>query len=200
METKKSFIQIYISLFLVTLITIVLELLLTRVFSVVAWYHFAFMAISIALFGMTAGAVYTYLKPEKFSKENLQNSLYKYSIYFAVSILSLVLLFIAVPFIPGANIQNLISMIVTFGAISIPFFFSGVLVCVLLTKFLEKISTLYFFDLVGAGFGCFLFIPLLDNLDPMSIILILSALTFIATLNLKPTGHSKKKSILIYCC
>ena len=142
MKAKRAMVRIYISLFFVTLITIVLELLLTRVFSVVAWYHFAFMAISIALFGMTAGAVYTYLKPEKFSTENIEKGLFKYTVYFALSILSLILLFFSVPFIPGANIQNLISMIVTFGAISIPFFFSGVLVCVMLTKFLEKISTL----------------------------------------------------------
>jgi len=197
MKTKKAFVSIYTSLFLVTFMTIVMELLLTRIFSVVAWYHFAFMAISIALFGMTAGAVYTYLKPKKFSQENIKKSLYKYTIYFALSILSLILLFIAVPFIPGISIQNLVSMVVTFGAISIPFFFSGVIVCVLLTKFLEKISVLYFFDLVGAGFGCFLFIPLMDNLDPMSLILILAAIAFIASLILKPATVSKKHIFFI---
>jgi len=29
------------------------EILLTRIFSVTMWYHFAFVAISVALFGMT---------------------------------------------------------------------------------------------------------------------------------------------------
>src|SRR6185437_13077905 len=37
------------------------ELSLTRIFSVTMYYHFAFMAISIALFGLSASGVYVYL-------------------------------------------------------------------------------------------------------------------------------------------
>src|SRR5262245_52010383 len=36
------------------------ELALTRIFSVVMYYHFAFLAISIALFGVSASGVLTY--------------------------------------------------------------------------------------------------------------------------------------------
>ena len=45
----------YGGLFFVTLATLMYEILLTRIFSVTMWYHFAFLAISIVLFGMTAG-------------------------------------------------------------------------------------------------------------------------------------------------
>ena len=38
------------------------ELALTRIFSVVMYYHFAFLAISIALFGLSASGVYAYLR------------------------------------------------------------------------------------------------------------------------------------------
>src|SRR5271165_4108893 len=41
--------------------TLLLELSLTRIFSVVFYYHFAFLAISIALFGMGLGGVYSYV-------------------------------------------------------------------------------------------------------------------------------------------
>ena len=41
--------------------TLVLELSLTRIFSVVFYYHFAFLAISIALFGLGAGGVFSYV-------------------------------------------------------------------------------------------------------------------------------------------
>ena len=41
--------------------TLLLELSLTRVFSVVFYYHFAFLAISIALFGLGAGGVFSYV-------------------------------------------------------------------------------------------------------------------------------------------
>ena len=45
---------------LTTAATLILELTLTRIFSVVFYYHFAFLAISIALFGLGAGGVLSY--------------------------------------------------------------------------------------------------------------------------------------------
>ena len=41
--------------------TLLLELALTRIFSVVFYYHFAFLAISIALFGLGLGGVFSYV-------------------------------------------------------------------------------------------------------------------------------------------
>src|SRR5437667_10073286 len=47
----------YAGLFFTTLSLLQLELFLTRIFSVTMWYHFAFMAISLAMLGLAAGAV-----------------------------------------------------------------------------------------------------------------------------------------------
>src|SRR5256712_4685119 len=41
---------------------LLLELALTRLFSVVLFYHFAFLAISIALLGLGAGGVFAHLR------------------------------------------------------------------------------------------------------------------------------------------
>ena len=49
---------------LTAMATLMLELILTRIFSVTMWYHFAFMAISLALFGLSAGAIYLYLSAQ----------------------------------------------------------------------------------------------------------------------------------------
>src|SRR3979411_2714814 len=46
---------------------LLLELALTRLFSVVLFYHFAFLAISIALLGLGAGGVFAYLLKSRFS-------------------------------------------------------------------------------------------------------------------------------------
>src|SRR5271168_1443565 len=53
--------QLYLGLGFTTLATLILELSLTRIFSVVFYYHFAFLAISIALFGLGAGGVFSYV-------------------------------------------------------------------------------------------------------------------------------------------
>ena len=50
----------FAGLFLVTLATLTYQLLLTRTFSVTMYYHFAFVAISVTMFGMAVGAVARY--------------------------------------------------------------------------------------------------------------------------------------------
>src|ERR1700742_1216587 len=52
---------VYLCVALTTLATLLLELSLTRIFSVVFYYHFAFLAISIALFGLGLGGVFSYI-------------------------------------------------------------------------------------------------------------------------------------------
>ena len=49
---------------LMSFAALLLELGLTRLFSVVLFYHFAFLAISVALLGLGAGAVFAYLRRE----------------------------------------------------------------------------------------------------------------------------------------
>src|ERR1700676_766653 len=53
--------QLYLGVAFTTLATLILELSLTRIFSVVFYYHLAFLAISIALFGLGAGGVFSYV-------------------------------------------------------------------------------------------------------------------------------------------
>ena len=55
----------YAGVFLVALASLMYELLLTRIFSVTMWYHFAFMAISMAMLGMSAGALSIFLFPRR---------------------------------------------------------------------------------------------------------------------------------------
>ena len=50
-----------VGLFLTTLATLTLEILDTRLLSVLTWYHLSFLAVSLAMLGMAAGAVYVYL-------------------------------------------------------------------------------------------------------------------------------------------
>jgi hypothetical protein len=53
--------------------TLLLELSLTRLFSVVLFYHFAFLAISIALLGLGAGGVFAYLLKDKLTRRDTRS-------------------------------------------------------------------------------------------------------------------------------
>ena len=61
-----------LGLALIALSTLMYEVLLTRIFSVTMWYHFAFVAISVAMFGMTVGALIVYLKPAWFPRDSVK--------------------------------------------------------------------------------------------------------------------------------
>src|SRR5947207_12679309 len=52
---------------------LLLELALTRLFSVVLFYHFAFLAISIALLGLGAGGVFAHVRKQKLEAHDLRS-------------------------------------------------------------------------------------------------------------------------------
>src|SRR5215510_4613979 len=83
---------------LVALATILFEVLLTRIFSLTMWYHFAFMAVSVAMFGMTVGAIAVFLAPGAFPDRNLPRSLALSALGVAVCIPLAVLAHIYAPF------------------------------------------------------------------------------------------------------
>ncbi len=71
MESQfKPNLAIKYGLCLASLSTVLLELMLTRIFSASAGYHFAFMIVSMTMFGMTLGALLTWIKRDKEQEEN----------------------------------------------------------------------------------------------------------------------------------
>lgn len=88
----------YLGLFFITMATLMLEILLLRIFSVTMWYHFAFMAVSIALFGMTVGAVSVYIFPRFFTYERTKKHLAQSSFWFGMAIAVSFLIYLIIPF------------------------------------------------------------------------------------------------------
>src|SRR5437868_14674790 len=84
-ETTMSQSKFYTGLFLITACTLMLQLIQTRILSVVAWYHLAFFVISMAMFGLTTGAVWVYLRRDRFSEKTLSYDLSFFSAAFAVT-------------------------------------------------------------------------------------------------------------------
>jgi hypothetical protein len=63
--------QFLAGLFLVCMCVLMLQIVETRILSVISFYHLAFFAISIAMFGMTAGSLIVYFNPMFFAPERL---------------------------------------------------------------------------------------------------------------------------------
>ncbi|MCK6447657.1 MAG: hypothetical protein L6Q99_14790 [Planctomycetes bacterium] len=170
----------YAGLFLVTLATLFYELLLTRIFSVTMWYHFAFMAVSVAMFGMTVGAVIVYLRPERFRQEDVEADLAKHSVWFALGIVASFLTHLSVPFIGKATLLGIWSLALSYLVIAVPFVFSGIAVALALTRFPRQTNSLYAIDLIGAALACIAFVFLMRHADGPSAVFAVASVAALA--------------------
>jgi len=167
----------YAGLFTITLATLMFEILLTRIFSVTMWHHYAFMAISLAMLGMAAGAVAVYLHPDEYNDASiLRRQTGLSSLLFGLTALLGFLVHRALAFVPETSLESLGPIAVTYLLMAAPFFFSGVCVSAVLTRFPGQINKLYAADLAGASTGCLLLIWTLKHTDGPSAVLIVTAL------------------------
>src|SRR5262249_34593402 len=113
------------------------------------WYHFAFMAISLAMFGLAAGAVLVEILPKWDPHRALANT----GLLFA---LTSAICFTVQLYIPADPERDIVWTVVAFTLIAIPFVFGGIVVCVALTRFPEHTGKLYAADLAGSAAGCLL--------------------------------------------
>ena len=193
--------QTYLGLFTVTLATLMYEILLTRIFSVTMWYHFAFVAISIAMFGMTVGAILVYLFPHYFTQEQVKYHLALSSLLFGITIVLSFLIYLIIPFKPfvlHGSILRLCPFVLIYAVISVPFVFSGICVSIALTKFPSKVNKLYAADLAGAAVGCILLIYTLNITDGPTAVIVIAFLSSIGSVFFTMDGDfSKLKRIAI---
>lgn len=170
----------YAGLFVVTLTTLMYEIVLTRIFSVTMWYHFAFVAISVALFGMTVGALIVHLRPQTFTDDKAKRQMARFSLAYALSMAAAIVVQLSVPFVVELNAAAMLSVLFTCIVISVPFVFSGIVVCLALTRFPDKVNRLYAADLVGAGLGCVALVAAFQFVDGPSMVIIIAAIAALA--------------------
>jgi len=172
----------YVGVFLVTFSSLMLEIGLTRIFSVTMWYHFAFVAISVALFGLTAGALLVHLLPSRFAPERVKDQLWRAALAYSVAVAVCFTIQLQIPFSPRLTPGGLLSVLATCAVISVPFVFSGVVVCLVLTRFPGRVNRLYAVDLIGAGLGCIALLALFSWFDGPSLVILIAALAGLGAL------------------
>jgi hypothetical protein len=160
-------------MFLIALITLALELLLTRIVSVMAFYHLSFFVISLAILGMTAGALLIYVYPAAFAPEI---ALPRYTRLFAISLPLTLGAVLVIPIPPSTSLSGVLGMTLVALVLSVPFALSGILVSLTLTRCGISYGTIYCADLVGAGIGAIVFLVGLDTVKPGTFVFLLAAL------------------------
>jgi spermidine synthase len=161
---------------LTSLATLLLELALTRLFSVVLFYHFAFLAISIALLGLGAGGVFAYVRKARLSQTSTRALAAKLCTANAVAIPVVLEIVLHVPVSLDLSYSNLFKLTVLYLASAVPFFFTGVLFSIVFARETHMITRLYGADLIGGAMACLCVVPLLNGLGGPNTILFSAAL------------------------
>ena len=199
---------LYVTIFVVSFGVILFELTLTRIFSIILWYDYAFMAISVAFFGLGIGAftVYVLRNKKKISTQLdgidsfVSSRIVLPTVTFAISIP--IFLFIISYVIPPSTTFIYLFYI----ASSIPFFFAGVSLAWIYVAMPKEISKLYFVDLIGAAIGTLALDPMMQQLGAESTLLSLAVIISISTLittliiyrsNRKRSGPQGQRKIIV---
>jgi predicted membrane-bound spermidine synthase len=132
------------------------ELMLTRVFSATIWYHYTFVAISVALLGWGLGGFLVYVLGLAKYPQQARSILIVLSLVLSVTLQVFLYTILQLPFTPDRlNLYFLLSIL--------PFLAGGAALSLAFEVNGKDINRLYFVDLVGAAAGV-LIVPLVIGL------------------------------------
>jgi hypothetical protein len=177
---------------MVALATLMHEILLTRIFSVTMWYHFAFVAISIAMFGMTVGALIVFLRPALFTSDRTQQLLGRAAVALPWALVLSFLTQLSIPFRVHPSVVALYAIVFTYAVVSVPFIVSGICICLALTRFTAKVSQIYAADLAGAALGCVLLVFTLAVTDAATAVFVVATLAAAGSIVLALDAGSRR--------
>ncbi|MEE4165483.1 MAG: hypothetical protein V2I35_05755, partial [Desulfocapsaceae bacterium] len=160
-QKPKNTFFLFVSIFLISSTIISLQLLMQRFLSVAFSYHYVFIVVSIALFGISLGGFIGYLTNNYLKK------------YCCITVLLfgafLFYFFVSSTYIFAIHAYNAhtiqLNIFVFSGIFIFPFIAGGFFTAKLFYSFPEMCGQLYGADLTGAAFGCIGIIYLLNRLD-----------------------------------
>jgi spermidine synthase len=185
---------------LIALSTLILELTLTRVFDVVLIPNLGYFVVTSAVFAFGLAGVYATLRPIPVESD-ITHILVTRSVGFALTTLLLIPLIIYLPLdyvqLGRHPFKTLFGYLTLYAALVLPFFLAGGVLIAVFSKYALSIQRLYFWDLVGAGLGSVVAIPLMASLTPSGLMLLASASGFLAAVLF--AGNSRARNRLIAC-
>jgi predicted membrane-bound spermidine synthase len=141
---------------------LLLELALTRLFSVVLFYHFAFLAISIALLGLGAGGVFAHLSRSSLEAIDTRRLGARLCLLNSVLVPIVLEIVLHVPVSLDVTGKNFLRLSAMYVAAAIPFFLTGLLFSVVFAREWQLIPRMYAADLCGGALACLAIVPLLN--------------------------------------
>jgi len=180
---------LFAGIFLASLSGLVLEIALTRIFSAAIWYHFAFVAVSVALIGLGASGLVVHYRLKKI-KENWANNL---TITSSIGIVFVLPLSLFVMHFLASDITYLPLFMLLF---SVPFFFVGIIISAAFSAFAHVAGKLYASDLIGASLGALSVVALLSIFGGEGTLLLVGVISAVCAIVFSAASKNKKKILI----
>jgi len=156
--------RLLVGIGLVSFASLLLEVALTRLFSVVLFYHFAFLGISLALLGLGAGGVFAYLRRDWLARWELRRLASVTCILNSAAVMAALEIVLHVPVTLSLGPVNFLRLTAIYSAAVVPYFFTGILFSLVFERQSKWVTELYGADLAGGATACLAVVPLLNIL------------------------------------
>jgi Spermine/spermidine synthase domain len=138
-----------------------LEVLLTRIFSVTLFHHFAFAAISLGMLGLAVAGVRVALAPDRFTPERADDDVTRAAGLATWTGVATTLVIVQMGVFPVFSWSAVFRLVFIYCLCSVPFYFAGLALALVFTHGRKRFSVLYASDLVAAGVAGLAVFPLL---------------------------------------
>ena len=176
-----------VSLFLVSSSLFIYQVTLTRAFSPMLRYHYVFLIISLAIFGMGIGGFLAYHFAQRTSTHRLRAQLPALPTVLASTFVVVFALIYKLPFIQLYFLYGVIA--------TLPFITGGFFIALIFFSQPLRSHELYFADLLGAAVGGAVAVISLNHFGLMNTVLLVSVLALAASIFLSVSLLKKKQTI-----
>ena len=176
---------------------LLLELALTRLFSVVLFYHFAFLAISVALLGLGAGGVFAHLRKQRLTQHDVRGIAVVCSAVSALTIPLALEVVLHTPISLHLTAGNFARLTVIYLCSAVPFFMTGLQFSVIFSRESTRIPRLYGADLTGGAVACLCIVPLLNWMGGPNAILFSAVVSAAAAIIWSPIRKTRRQTVIL---
>jgi hypothetical protein len=174
---------------------LLLELSLTRLFSVVLFYHFAFLAISVALLGLGAGGVFAFVWKKRLNRWQSRSIAAAASALSALAIPIVLEIILHQPVSLRLTAANFLRLTIIYSCSALPFFLTGMQFSVIFARESSRIPRLYGADLSGGAAACLAVVPLLNWIGAPNSILFAGLISAVNAIIWSVSPRSRKLSL-----
>jgi hypothetical protein len=162
--------------FLLSMAVLMIQIVQTRILSVVSLYYMAFFSISMAMLGLTGGALIVYYHLKEVTPATICAFLARITTLFALSIVGCFLVQLASPLVTVGWATVVVVWLKAILLLAAPFVVGGIGISLALTRSALPVGLIYGVDLLGAAAGCIASVVLLTVMDAPSAMFMVAAM------------------------